>query len=679
MSSLFRKIFASKAAAPVAAVEPGADELYAQATAAYQAKDFSSAIPLYERVIALQPDHAEAYYKRGNALKDLGQLDAALASYSSAIRHKPDFQYAWCNRGAVQLGLGLHEAALDSFDQAVKLNPDDLIAQANRASLLQGMSRWEEALASHDRVLALNPQLFQSWCHRGNVLRQLGKPEPALQSYREALKYKPDYAEALYNSGVLLEHFQQRQAALDSYEGAIRSQPGFYQAHYNRAGVLRESQRLQEAVAAYDSTIAAKPDYPEAHANRGVILQKLERWDEALAAYDRALALRPDYVDCLVNRSTLFRAQFLWDAAMASCERALALGPDYPEAHFERASILAELARYTEAVAEYDQALALRPDFAEAHYNRALLLLLLGDYENGWASYEWRWRNVDRLGDSLDQRSFNKPLWLGGQPLAGKRLLIYCEQGFGDAIQFGRYAKSAADLGATVFIEAHPALKRLLESMNGVTQVIATGSELPEFDFCCPIMSLPAALKATLNNIPQTPSYLRSDPEKVAAWRARLGERRRPRIGLVWSGNPRQPNDRNRSFRLERLIEHLPREFDYVCLQKDIRTADEGTLAANPWISRHDKELRDFTDTAALCECLDLVISVCTSVAHLSGALGRPTWVLLTFNADWRWLLDRDDSPWYPTARLFRQRTNGDWNEMFARVATELRKSLPAA
>lgn len=675
MSSIFRKIFPPKAAP--AAAPPRVEEFYAEATQAYQSKDFSRAIALYERVIALQPDHAEAYYKRGNALKDLGQLATALTSYDEAIKHKPDFQYAWCNRGAVQQGLGLHQAALDSFDQAVKLNPDDLIAHANRASLLQGMSRWEEALASHDRVLALNPQLFQTWCHRGNVLRQLGKPDAALQSYREALRYKPDYAEAHYNCGVLLEHFQQPEAALASYDRAIESHPAFHQAHYNRAGILKATQRVQEAVAAYDSAISAKPDYVEAHANRGVALQQLERWEEALAAYDQALILRPDYVDCLLNRSTLLRAQLLWDAAITSCERALALNPDYAEAHFERASILAELGRYAEALAEYDRTIAIKPDFAEAQYNRALVLLLTGDYENGWASYEWRWRNVERL--SLDPRTFTQPLWLGKEPLAGKRLLIYCEQGFGDALQFCRYAKSAADLGATVFIETQPALKRLLESVDGVTQVIAAGGELPEFDYRCPVMSLPAAFKASLDNIPPTARYLRSDPDKVAAWRGRLGERRRPRIGLVWSGNPRQGNDRNRSFRLARLVEHLPREFDYVCLQKDIRSVDEETLAANPWISRHDKELRDFTDTAALCECLDLVISVCTSVAHLSGALGRPTWVLLTFNADWRWMAGRDDSPWYPTARLYRQRTNGDWNDVFVRVATDLRRSFPAA
>ena len=675
MESIFRKFFAPKA--PPAADAPRVEELYAQATQAYQAKDFSRAIPLYERVIALQPDHAEAYYKRGNACKDLGQLAEALTSYDAAIERKPDFQYAWCNRGAVQQGLGLHEAALNSFDQAAKLNPDDIIAHANRASLLQGMSRWEEALASHDRVLALNTQLFQSWCHRGNVLRQLGQPEAALQSYREALKYKPDYAEAHYNCGVLLEHFQQPEAALASYDRAVESQPGFYQAHYNRAGILKAAQRVQEAIAAYDSAIATQPDYPEAHANRGVALQQLERWEEALAAYDRALALRPDYVDCLLNRSTLFRAQLLWDAAMTSCERAIALQPDYAECHFERASILAELGRYTEALTEYDQTIALKPEFAEAQYNRALVLLLTGDYASGWATYEWRWRNADKL--SLGGRTFTQPLWLGKEPLAGKRLLIYCEQGFGDAVQFCRYAKSAADLGATVFIEAQPALKRLLETLDGVTRVIPEGGELPEFDYRCPVMSLPAAFQATLDNIPRVTRYLHSDPDKVAAWHARLGERRRPRIGLVWSGNPRQGNDRNRSFRLARLVDHLPREFDYVCLQKDIRPVDEGTLAANPWISRYDKELRDFTDTAALCDCLDLVISVCTSVAHLSGALGRPTWVLLTFNADWRWLTGTDASPWYPTARLYRQRTSGDWSEVFARVATGLRQSFPTA
>ena len=680
MASFFGKLFQSKTPQKTPELRPAAEsprvqELYAAATRAYEAKDFGRAIAAYEQVIALQPDHAEAYYKRGNALKELGKLTEAVASYDAAIGHKPDFQYAWCNRGAVQLSLGQPEVALSSFDRASQLNPQDLIAHANRAALLQGMSRWQEALAGHDQVLALNPQLFQTWVQRGNVLRQLGKRDAALASYRQALQLKPDYAEAHYNCGVLLEHLRQTQAALAHYDQAVAIFPGFYQSHYNRAGLLKGLKRLPEAVAAYDEAIAVKSDYAEAYANRGVVLQDLQRWDEALASYDRALALRPDQVEYHLNRSTFFRARAQWDEAIACCDRAIALRPDSADAHFARGNILAEVRRYQEMLAEYDRAVTLKPDFAEAQYNRALALLLLGDYERGWPSYEWRWQNHAKL--SLEKRSFQQPQWLGETSLAGKTLLVYSEQGLGDAIQFGRFITTIARLGATVVAEVQAPLVSFLRTLDGISQVVADGSPLPPFDYHCPIMSLPLALKNTLDTVPRTVPYLHSDPAKVSAWRARLGTRKHPRIGLVWSGNPQQGNDHNRSFQLSKWLEHLPREFDYVCLQKDIRPVDLATLAANPWIARYDTDLSELSDTAALCECLDLVISVCTSVVHLSGALGRPTWVMLAFNADWRWLTDRSDCPWYPTATLYRQQAIGDWSSVFARIATDLRTEFP--
>jgi len=252
--------------------------------------------------------------------------------------------------------------------------------------------------------------------------------------------------------------------------------------------------------------------------------------------------------------------------------------------------------------------------------------------------------------------------------------LLYSEQGLGDAMQFCRFATAVADRGATVILEVQAPLASLLASVNGVSRVIVEKSPLPEFDLRCPLLSLPLALKTTIDTIPAATPYLRSDAAKVAWWRTRLGDRGNPRIGLAWSGNPKQGNDHNRSTRLADWIDHLPPEFEYFCLQKEIRPADEEILAANPWISRLEDELHDFSDTAALCECLDLVISVCTSMAHLSGALGRPTWVLLPFNPDWRWLLDRGDSPWYPTAKLYRQQASGDWKGVFARVAADLRK-----
>ncbi len=677
MASLFRNLFQSKA--PAATAAPEVDELYAEATRAYQEKDFARAVPLYERVVALRPDHAEAHYKRGNALKDLGQLPAALASYDLAVEHNPNFPYAWCNRGVVQMGLALYEPALASFDRAIELDPKDTVAHSNRASLLQGLSRWQEALASHDRVLALNPHALEAWFARGNVLRELQRPDAALLSYQEAVRLKPDFAPGHYNCGVLLERLQQFQAALASYEKAIEADPGFRQAHYNRAGVLKLLEQPEAALAGYDRAIELDPKDAVAHSNRGAALQELRRFDAALASYDKALAILPDNAEFHFNRGTVLAARMQAGAALTCFDRAIELRPDFAEAYCERATALARLGRWDECLPSLNQAITIQPDFAAAQYNRSLLLLLTGDFANGWLSHEWRWRNSPALSAGAP-RTFSQPLWLGEQPIAGKRLLLYSEQGLGDTLQFCRFANTLADQGATVILQIQPPLGRLLErSLEGVWRVIADdGRALPEFDYQCPLVSLPLALKTTLDTIPGAAGYLRADPAKTAQWQARLGHRSRPRIGLVWSGNPNHGNDHNRSFRLADWIEYLPRELDYVCLQKDIRAGDAETLAANAWIARFDHELQDFDDAAALCASVDLAICVDTSMAHLSGALGKPTWVLLPFNPDFRWLLHRTDCPWYESMKLYRQAALWDWKGVFTRVAADLRQIATA-
>jgi hypothetical protein len=326
-------------------------------------------------------------------------------------------------------------------------------------------------------------------------------------------------------------------------------------------------------------------------------------------------------------------------------------------------------------MAGYNRAIAIDPQFSDAQYNRALASLFLGDFDGGWRGYEWRWKNAQRLSIG-DPRNFQQPLWLGQESIAGKRLLLYCEGGLGDTLQFCRYAALSAALGASVLLEVQPPLLDLLANLKGVSQLIAKGSPLPPFDYQCPLMSLPLAFKTTLDSIPAAPQYLHGDKIKVAHWRKRLGERKRPRVGLVWSGNPNNTIDPRRSIRLADWVARLPDEFQFISLQKDVRPMDEEILEASPWISRFDTELYDFSDTAGLCECLDLVISVDTSVAHLSGSLGLRTWVLLPFIPDWRWMLDRDDSPWYPTMKLYRQRAVGDWNEVFGRVAADLHRQF---
>jgi tetratricopeptide (TPR) repeat protein len=451
--------------------------------------------------------------------------------------------------------------------------------------------------------------------------------------------------------------------------------PNQFDALYAHATSAAAGQDFQRAIDLYDQAIALDPSHAEAYYKRGNALKNLGRLDAAITSYSQAIERRPDYAYAYCNRGVVQQSLGLTDAALSSYDQAIAADATDAMAHYNRALLMQDCSRWDAALAGYNQAISIDPGYADAQYNRSLALLFQGDFENGWRSYEWRWKNAQRLSIGIP-RNFTHPLWLGEESIAGKRLLLYSEGGLGDTLQFCRYAALCAARGATVFLEVQPPLLGLLANLEGALRVIAAGSPLPPFDYQCPLMSMPLAFKTTLDTIPAAPKYLHSDEAKVARWRAMLGERNRPRVGLVWSGNPNNTIDLRRSIRLADWVAHLPSEFQYFRLQRQVREADQATLDSNPFIVSFDDNLLDFDNTAALCECMDVVISVDTSIAHLSGALGRPTWVLLPFNPDWRWLLDRGDSPWYPTAKLYRQRAAGDWNEVFARVATDLHRKF---
>jgi hypothetical protein len=306
--------------------------------------------------------------------------------------------------------------------------------------------------------------------------------------------------------------------------------------------------------------------------------------------------------------------------------------------------LLAELGRVDLALPNYDRAIAIKPDFAEAHFNRAAALLLAGDYERGWPGYEWRWRDVSGANGGV-QRHSALPLWLGKEPLAGKTILLYSEQGLGDTLQFCRYVKLVADLGARVILDVQRPLTTLLAHLEGVWQMAAAGSAPPQADYCCPLMSLPLAFNTRLNSIPSATRYLSVSAAQIARWQERLGEKTKPRIGLTWSGSAANRRDRDRSLRLADLMPQLPEEFQYVSLQKEVREIDRPSLQSNPVILNFAEDQADFSDAAALCECMDVVLSVDTSVAHLSAALGKETWIMLPFSPDWRWLLGKDGIP----------------------------------
>ncbi len=430
--------------------------------------------------------------------------------------------------------------------------------------------------------------------------------------------------------------------------------------------------RLDEAVACCRRAIDLKPGYPEAHNNLGIVLAELGLPEEAVACYRRALDLRPDYPEACNNLGIALKDQGWLDAAVACCRRAIDLKPGYAEAHNNLGNALEQQGRRDAAADCYRTAIAFRPDYPVAHTNLAMLLLAGGEMAAGWAEYEWRWQQPDMI---MNRRSFTQPPWRG-EAAAGRTLLIHAEQGFGDTLQFCRYAILAAASGLRVILEVQQPLVRLLRSLPGVERVLARGESLPAFDFHCPMLSLPLALGTTLASIPAAPAYLWADPDQVAAWRARLAAMSNPgrRIGLVWAGGNRAyspvlaASDRRRSMppdRLAPLFELAGAHF--FSLQKG-GPAAPGKAPLTDFMD----EMADFADTAALISNLDLVISVDTAVAHLAAALGKPVWLLNRFDSCWRWLLQRQDSPWYPTLRLFRQEQPGDWQAVVETVRTEL-------
>jgi tetratricopeptide (TPR) repeat protein len=533
----------------------------------------------------------------------------------------------------------------------------------------------QEATELLSRALSVNPNSADVYYNRGVALGELKRLAEALQSYERAIALKPDYADAHYNRGVVLGELGRSAEALESYERAIALKPDYPEAYNNRGVALSSLQRHAEALASYERAIELKPGYASAHNNLGNVLGDLERRPEALACFERAIALRPDYTEAYNNRGIVLSDLERHAEALASFERAIALKPDYAEAHYNCANTLRDLHRHAEAVASYERALALKPDYASAHWNLADCRLLLGDFARGWEEYEWRWKLEQR---KKGRRDFQQPLWLGAPSVEGRTMLLHSERGLGDTLLFCRYAKEVAALGAKVVLEVQPPLVQLLADLEGVNEIVSNGAPLPTFDYHCPLMSLPLAFRTDLSSIPASIPYIRSDPARVAAWRAKLGKKSKSRVGLVWSGSAALKNDK-RSMALSEMLPLVRDWAEWVSLQKEVPEADIALLASRADLRHVGGELRDFADTAALVELMDVVVTVDTSVANLAGAMGKAAWILLPFNPhDWRWMLDRADSPWYPTARLIRQSATGDWAGVIRRVNDELEGQFEA-
>jgi tetratricopeptide (TPR) repeat protein len=399
-------------------------------------------------------------------------------------------------------------------------------------------------------------------------------------------------------------------------------------------------------------------------------LHRSGRLDEARSRCEELLQEVPPSFEALSLLALIAAQQGDFARALVSYDRIIGLKQDSADAYSNRGASFAALNRPNEALSDFDQAIAISPDHVEAHVGRAITWLSLGDFARGWREFEWRWKTPQ--GRAMQRRKgISQPVWLGAEDIAAKTILLHSEKGLGDTLQFCRFAKHVHDLGATVLLQVQEPLVEVLD-LDGVAQVLADTRQPPSFDVHCPLLSLPMALKIEPATIPAE-KYLRAPLTSVARWRAKLGKRSKLRIGLVWRGDPDNPVDHRRSLALARLLLHLPGRYQYMSLQKELNESERGIVAAHSLDFSQSQEM-NFVETAALCECLDLVISVDTSIAHLSAALGQKTWILLPFNADCRWLLDRSDSPWYRSAKLYRQERSGDWGAVLTRVAADLNR-----
>jgi predicted O-linked N-acetylglucosamine transferase (SPINDLY family)/ADP-heptose:LPS heptosyltransferase len=534
-----------------------------------------------------------------------------------------------------------------------------------RANAEQAEGRLADAEATCRAIIARDETHAGAWHLLAVIALRSGDAETAAKDVERAVALAPQRADCRHTLGFILKVLRRQADAEAAFRQAITLDPTFVETHYQLGNLLREAQRPAEAEASYRAVLALRPDHYQAHNNIGAALGELGRFEEAAEHFHRATELKPDYAEAYANLGHALRAIGRAEDAEAACRRAIAIAPGFATAHLNLGLALQDLGRLDESLTEFRAAEVAQPDYAKAIASEAILLLQRGDFAAGWEKYEARWR----IGD-LPPRNFEEPQWRG-EPLAGKTILLHAEQGFGDAIQFLRYVPSVVARGGKVVVEVRKPLIPLVARMAGI-EVVARGERLPAFDVQCPLMSLPLAFATTLETIPATTPYLTPAPERAAYWRNRIDVASGLKVGLAWAGSAVHRNDRNRSIPLDALSALIAVEGTrWFSLQVGPRAAD---LAARKGLAIADlaPELGDFGETAAVIAALDLVVTADTAVAHLAGALGKPVWVMLPFAADWRWMVGRDDSPWYPSMRLFRQPRPGDWTSVAAGVRAAL-------
>ncbi|MBZ0107197.1 MAG: tetratricopeptide repeat protein [Candidatus Scalindua rubra] len=631
---------------------------------------YDTACTYFMKTIKLMPDHAAAHCNLGTTLQESGKPDEAIISYRKSISLKPDYADAHYNLGNTLKEQGRPEEAVICYKKTIELSPGNADSYCNLGNTFKEHGKLDEAVEYYRKASELDPYNPVFHCNLGAALQESGALAEAISSYMEAVKLDPNYAMAFSNMGSALHESGKPDEAITCYERAIALNPDYAEAHNNLGTSLLEKGKSEESIICHKRAIELNPDCAETHNNLGTALMAQRKLDSAITSYKKALLLNPKYAEAHNNLGTALMAQSKFDAAIISHKKAIELKPDYAEAYNNLGTVLKGTGRPEEAIAHYRQAIELKTDYAQAHLNLAFALLLTENFKKGFQEYEWRLR-LKRCIPETDRR----PVW-DGSYLNGKSILVYTEQGIGDSIQFVRYLPMVKEQGGYVIVECQQSLCRLLKNFVGIDEIMektSHGKSPMQFDVQVPLLSLPGIFDTTVDSIPRNLSYIKPDPVLVSQWRAKFDNDNNLKVGIVWAGNPKHIDDRNRSCSLNDFA-HLTsiRGLTFYSLQKGLASAEANKHTMVIKIVNPDNELNDFADTAAAIENLDLVIAVDTAVAHLAGAIGKPVWTLLPFVPDWRWMLERSDSPWYPGMRLFRQTQLNDWAGVFNQVKEAL-------
>ncbi|PPD52176.1 MAG: hypothetical protein CTY10_09690 [Methylotenera sp.] len=617
--------------------------LYLLGVLCCQTQQFTEAINYLDKAILLSPEHAEAHSSRGNALNQLQQFEEALKCYVKATSINPEYAEAYHNQGITLVNLKRYSEAIASFDEAIRLDPNHAMAYFEKANIALTLNDYKHAIANFERCLAIAPAFSEASTHLKYAQDAFALSKNTNNADAITSDLGTQTLHSLLAHGEKLEHLNLNKLARAHYEEAVQRFPTAAKAHIKLGMMCKLENQAKEALACFDTAIALNENSALAYQKRGELFTRINRADDAILDYEKALSID----------GNLYQYYF----AVAFAYRSLGRLDDALE--------------YYRLWGRLGAGKRNKQDQAIADFSESMIWLLKGHYQLGWQLYEGRWIAVS----SKHFRNFKQPLWLG-EDISDKHILLHAEQGYGDTLQMFRYVEFVASRAARVTLEVNGPIQRLLKNNTSV-EVINKENALPDFDVQCPLMSLPLAFKTTIETIPAIKKSFKADKETEVIWAQKVQQKtgvspQKRNIGFVATGNMKHSNDLARSLSFEQVVKFLPQNANLFCLQKEFRPDNAKFLDRNKHIHYFGKQLGDFADTAALIACMDLVITVDTSVAHLAASMGKPTWIMLPFAPDFRWLLDRNDSPWYPSVKLYRQTKLGDWDEVLQRIEADL-------